>query len=211
MRLKAEQFTGALKQLAPVYFVTGDEPLQQGEVADAIRLAAKKAGYLTREVLSVETGFEWGELALAADSMSLFADKKLIDLRLPSGKPGTDGAKALIDYCQRLPEDTVLLITSPKVTGATLKTKWCQALDQAGAIVQVWPLDGGALIPFSHIAENNIGVIEGAWLDKLAAANNLEIYLGFFPGKKPTSDTFKSATSLDRLGRIVATYHKLLK
>ncbi len=146
MRLNAEQLAGALKQLAPVYFVTGDEPLQQGEVADAIRLAAKNAGYLTREVLSVETGFDWGELSLAADSLSLFADKKIIDLRLPSGKPGTDGAKTLINYCQRLPEDTLLLITAPKITGATLKTKWCQTLDQTGVIVQVWPLDGVALI-----------------------------------------------------------------
>jgi len=146
VRLNTEQLTGALKQLAPVYFVTGDEPLQQGEVADAIRLAAKKTGYATREVFAVETGFEWGELAVAADSMSLFADKKVIDLRLPSGKPGTEGAKALIAYCQRLPDDTLLLITAPKMTAATLKTKWCQALDQAGVIVQVWPLDGSALI-----------------------------------------------------------------
>jgi len=146
VRLNPEQFNTALKQLAPVYFITGDEPLQQGEVADAIRLAAKKSGYTTREVFSVEAGFEWGELALSADSMSLFADKKLIDLRIPSGKPGTEGAKALIDYCQRLPEDNLLLITAPKITAATLKSKWCQALDQAGVIVQVWPLDGAALI-----------------------------------------------------------------
>jgi len=146
VRLNVEQLVAGLKQLAPVYFVSGDEPLQQGEVADAIRLAAKKTGYSTREVFSVEAGFEWGALALAADSMSLFADKKLIDLRLPSGKPGTEGAKALIEYCQRLPEDNLLLITAPKVTGVTLKTKWCQALDKAGVIVQVWPLEGGALI-----------------------------------------------------------------
>ncbi len=146
MRLNPEQFNTALKQLAPVYFITGDEPLQQGEVADAIRLAAKKSGYTTREVFSVEAGFEWGELALSADSMSLFADKKLIDLRMPSGKPGTEGSKALIDYCQRLPEDNLLLISAPKITAATLKSKWCQALDQAGVIVQVWPLEGAALI-----------------------------------------------------------------
>ncbi len=146
MRLNPEQFNTALKQLAPVYFITGDEPLQQGEVADAIRLAAKKSGYTTREVFSVEAGFEWGELALSADSMSLFADKKLIDLRMPSGKPGTEGSKALIDYCQRLPEDNLLLIIAPKITAATLKSKWCQALDQAGVIVQVWPLEGAALI-----------------------------------------------------------------
>jgi len=146
VRLNPEQFNTALKQLAPVYFITGDEPLQQGEVADAIRLAAKKSGYTTREVFSVEAGFEWGELALSADSMSLFADKKLIDLRMPSGKPGTEGSKALIDYCQRLPEDNLLLIIAPKITAATLKSKWCQALDQAGVIVQVWPLEGAALI-----------------------------------------------------------------
>jgi len=146
VRLNPEQFNTALKQLAPVYFITGDEPLQQGEVADAIRLAAKKSGYTTREVFSVEAGFEWGELALSADSMSLFADKKLIDLRMPSGKPGTEGSKALIDYCQRLPEDNLLLISAPKITAATLKSKWCQALDQAGVIVQVWPLEGAALI-----------------------------------------------------------------
>lgn len=158
MRLNAEQLAGSLKQLAPVYFVTGDEPLQQGEVADAIRLAAKNAGYLTREVLSVETGFQWGELALVADSLSLFADKKIIDLRLPSGKPGTEGAKALINYCQRLPEDTLLLITAPKVTGATLKAKWCQALDQAGVIVQVWPLDGAALIQWLQRRTQNRGL-----------------------------------------------------
>lgn len=146
MRVSVDQLAGALKQLAAVYFVTGDEPLQQGEVADAIRLAARKAGYSSREVLTVETGFEWNELAFSADSMSLFADKKIIDLRMPAGKPGIEGAKALIDYCQRLPEDTLLLITAPKLTSATLKSKWCQALDQAGVIIQVWPLEGSALI-----------------------------------------------------------------
>lgn len=146
MRFNTEQLYGSLTKLSSVYFITGDEPLQQGEVADAIRLAAKESGYITREVLSVEANFEWGELIVAADSMSLFADKKVIDLRLPSGKPGTEGAKILIEYCQRLPEDTLLLITAPKLTAATLKTKWCLALDQAGVIVQVWPLEGAGLI-----------------------------------------------------------------
>lgn len=160
MRLNTEQLTGALKQLAPVYLVTGDEPLQQGEVADAIRLAAKKSGYVTREVFSVETGFEWGEMSLAADSMSLFTDKKIIDLRIPSGKPGAEGSKALIEYCQRIPEDTLLLITTAKLTAATLKSKWCQALDKAGVIVQVWPLDGSALLQ---------------WLQRRAQSRGLQI------------------------------------
>ncbi len=146
MRLKPEQLETSLKKMAAVYLISGDEALQSGETADAIRKAAKNAGYITREVLSVETGFEWNELSVAANSMSIFADKKLIDLRLITGKPGTEGAKALSNYCQHLPEDTLLLITSPKLAGATLKTKWFQSIEQAGVVVQTWPLEGADLI-----------------------------------------------------------------
>ncbi len=147
MRLKPEQLDSALaKKLAQIYFVTGDEPLQSGEASDAIRLAAKKAGYVTREVLSVETGFNWNELAVTADSLSIFVEKKFIDLRLSTAKPGNEGGKALIHYCQRLPADTLLLITSPKLEKSALKTKWFQAIDQAGVVVQVWPLDGVDLL-----------------------------------------------------------------
>jgi len=146
MRLKPEQLETSLKKMAAVYLISGDEALQSGEAADSIRKAAKNAGYITREVLSVETGFEWNELSVAANSMSIFADKKLIDLRLITGKPGTEGAKALSNYCQHLPEDTLLLITSPKLAGATLKTKWFQSIEQAGVVVQTWPLEGADLI-----------------------------------------------------------------
>lgn len=147
MRIKLEQLAGALKSnLAALYFITGDEPLQLGEAADAIRLAVKKQGYTTREVLTVETGFEWNELGIEADSFSIFADKKLIDLRMPSGKPGAEGSKALIKYCQRVPEDTILIITSAKLEKSSLNTKWFQAIDQAGVVIQVWPLDGADLI-----------------------------------------------------------------
>ena len=147
MRIKPEQLGAALKKsLAPVYFISGDEPLQLGEIADAIRKAAKKAGFENREILSAETGFEWNQLAFTADSYSLFADKKIIDLRLPSGTPGIDGSKALIAYCERLPEDTLLLVTAGKIAGGALKTKWLEALDKKGVVIQVWPLEGSDLI-----------------------------------------------------------------
>lgn len=143
MRLKPEQLAGALqKGLAPIYFISGDEPLQQGEMADAVRAAARKAGYDNREVLVADTGFSWNEVAEAAGSLSIFADKKIIDLRLPTGTPGTDGAKALISYCERVPEDTLLLITAAKMAGASLKARWFQALDKVGCVIQVWPLEG---------------------------------------------------------------------
>jgi DNA polymerase III subunit delta len=147
MRIKPEQLGVALKKsLAPVYFISGDEPLQLGEIADAIRKAAKKAGFENREILSAETGFEWNQLAFTADSYSLFADKKIIDLRLPSGTPGIDGSKALIAYCERLPEDTILLVTAGKIASSALKTKWLEALDKKGVVIQVWPLEGSDLM-----------------------------------------------------------------
>ena len=147
MRIKPEQLHAALqKGLLPVYFITGDEPLQLGELADAIRRVARKAGYDNREVLSVDNGFQWNQLAFEANSLSIFTDKKIIDLRLPSGAPGAEGANTLVNYCRRLPEDTILLITAGKVASSSIKSRWFEALDAAGIVIQVWPLEGQDLM-----------------------------------------------------------------
>jgi len=148
MYLKPEQFDSALqKNLAPVYFFTGDEPLRLGEMADAVRASARKAGYTSREILSTEvTAFNWNQLSQSAANLSIFAEKKLLDLRLPSGAPGTEGAKALTAYCEHLPEDTVLLVTAGKVSRESLKARWMQALDKIGVIIQVWPLENKDLL-----------------------------------------------------------------
>lgn len=147
MRLKPEQLQAGLqKSLLPVYFICGDEPLQLGEAADLVRAAARQVGYSVREVISIDQGNEWPQLAVEADALSIFAEKKLIDLRLPSAKPGSDGSKALIAYCQNLPADTVLLITAGKLDSASQKTQWFQVIDKVGVIVQVWPLQGQELL-----------------------------------------------------------------
>lgn len=147
MRIKPEQTEQHFLQgLAPVYLISGDEPLQLGEMADAVRIAAKKAGFDTREILSADTGFEWNALTVSAGSSSIFSDKKIIDLRLPAAKPGAEGSKALISYCERLPEDTLLLISTGKLAPDSLKSRWFQALDKAGVVIQVWPLEGQDLI-----------------------------------------------------------------
>lgn len=147
MWLRAEQLPSALsKQLAPIYFLSGDEPLQLGEAADAVRRAAKKAGYESRELLTVDANFAWGDFLQAADSMSIFSEKKIIDLRLPSGKAGTEGSKALVNYCARLPEDTLLLITAAKLDKSAKKSKWVTTLEQQGVAIQVWPLEGADLV-----------------------------------------------------------------
>ena len=147
MRLKPDQLNAALqKGLASVYFLSGDEPLQLGEMADAIRKAARATGYNSREIFSVDSTFSWSQLALAADSMSIFSDKKIIELRIPSSTVGTEGAKALSTYCQRLPADTLLLISIGKLASATLKSRWLESIDKVGVVIQVWALDGQDLL-----------------------------------------------------------------
>lgn len=147
MRLKPEQLDSAVqKALQPVYLISGDEPLQVGEAADAVRSAARRADYHVREVISIDQGNEWQRLSEEAGSLSIFADKKVIDLRLPSAKPGSEGGKALVAYCQHLPADTLLLVTAGKLDAASQKTQWFQAIDNVGVIVQVWPLQGPELV-----------------------------------------------------------------
>ncbi len=142
MQLRPEQLEARLgRQLDPVYFISGDEPLRVLEAADAVRAAAQSQGYSEREVMTVQAGFDWDALASSADSLSLFAERRVIDLRLPMGKPGDAGARALRAYAERLPEDTLLLVTSGKLDPAARKSKWLQALDAAGVVVQVWPLN----------------------------------------------------------------------
>jgi DNA polymerase III subunit delta len=144
MQLKPEQLDAHLKKtLAPLYFISGDEPLRVLEAADAVRAAARAQGYDEREVLTVQAGFDWNSLLAGAGNLSLFAERKVIDLRLPTGKPGDAGAKALREYAGHLPEDTLLLITAGRLEPAARNSKWVQALEQAGVMIPVWPLGAG--------------------------------------------------------------------
>lgn len=142
MQLKPEQLDSHLKkQLAPVYFISGDDPLRVMEAADAVRAAARAQGYDERDVLTVQPGFDWYSLQSGAGSLSLFSSRRIIDLRMPTGKPGREGAQALRDYAEQVPEDTLLLVTAGKLDPAARKSKWVQALDKAGVVLFVWPMD----------------------------------------------------------------------
>ncbi len=127
--------------LAPVYLLAGQEPLLLLEAADAVRAAARRHGYVEREVLEAgEGGFDWGYLASSSQQGSLFGgDRKLLDLRLPGGKPGKDGSEALKHWAAAVPADTVLLITCTQ-WGKAWETAWVDALSQCGWYVPVWPL-----------------------------------------------------------------------
>jgi DNA polymerase-3 subunit delta len=127
--------------LAPLYVIHGDEPLLSLEAADAVRTKARSDGYTEREVFTVERGFEWGRVAASAASISLFASRKLVELRIPSGKPGTDGANALTAYCARLPPDTVTIVALPRLDRAGQNSAWFAALARMGVVVNVYPVD----------------------------------------------------------------------
>jgi len=143
MQLKPEQVDAHLrKSLAPVYFISGDEPLRVMEAADAIRAVARGQGYDERDVLTAQAGFDWDRLMSEAGNLSLFSQRRVLDLRLPTGKPGAEGSKALRAYAERPPDDTLLLVTAGKLEPAARKSKWVQALDKAGVVVFVWPLKG---------------------------------------------------------------------
>lgn len=141
MRLRANQLDTELKKsLLPIYFVTGDEPLLIQEALDSIRLACKQQGYDERKILEVDRKFNWQSLVEESNTLSLFSEKILTELRLGSSKPGVPGGKALQTYCKTLPEDRVLLISANKIDAGTLKTKWCSEIDRVGAIIQIWPI-----------------------------------------------------------------------
>ncbi len=144
-KLRPEQLNAALKkQLSPVYMAFGDEALLAQEACDQIRSGARAAGFLERELYHNESGFDWNQVLEAANSLSLFADKKIIEGRLPTGKPGNDGAKALLDYAEAVKhgagEDNILLLVGAKLDAATQRAKWFKALEPLGNFVQIWPI-----------------------------------------------------------------------
>ena len=138
MQLRPEALEGHLsKGLAPLYVITSDEHLLALEAADKIRRAARAAGHTERDVLTVERTFKWGELLAANQALSLFGDKKLIELRIPSGKPGKDGSAALQAYAKDLSPDNLTLITLPKLDWQTAKASWVAALQQAAVYIEI--------------------------------------------------------------------------
>jgi DNA polymerase-3 subunit delta len=141
MNIRPDQLTDILnKQLHPVYLISGDEPLQVMESADRVRAACRQQDYSEREVFDIDNTFDWQLLKDEANSMSLFASRRILDLRIPSAKPGRDGGQALKEYAANPPEDTVLLITAGKLEAAQKKTAWFSALDQIGVVMQCWPI-----------------------------------------------------------------------
>jgi len=139
MRLYSNQLKTHLKQgLLSTYLLVGDEPLQLQEAGDAIKAKAAAEGFSEREVYTVDNKFQWHELQNSAGNMSLFAAKRIIDLHLPTGKPGAKGSKGIVDFVENMPADVMLIIRCDEWTAANDKTKWVKTIIDKGAFLRVY-------------------------------------------------------------------------
>ena len=210
MNVRPDQLKSVItRSVYPVYMVSGDEPLQQMESLDMIRSYLREQDFSEREVLDVDAQFDWQRLMDEAASMSLFATRRIVELRLPTGKPGRQGSQALKEYLERPPEDTVLIVNAGKVDGSAKKSAWFKTIDQNGVVVQFWPVpverlsgwlakrfkmrdmdaDADVLSYISQHVEGNL----------LAADQEIEkLYLLLGPGKINYADVAEAVTSQSR-------------
>ncbi len=142
MKLQLNQLSSHLSsKLAPCYLVTGDEHLLVDEALDAIRSAAREQGFTSREVhVGAATGFDWGQLGVSGANLSLFAERRIVELRLPTGKPGRIGSQAIADFVEQLSPDLMLIVSTPKLDRNNSNAKWVKALAAAGAHLTIWPV-----------------------------------------------------------------------
>ncbi len=170
-KLRPEQLTKELKKaVAPIYWISGDEPLVVQECSDEIRAAAKNAGFIERELYHADNSFDWNLLHYAGQSLSLFGNQKIIELRI-TGKLNDAGRKALVEYCSSPPpSDLLLLIISPKIERSTQNAKWFKAVESASQFIQVWPINGVQLPRWINQRAQKMGLsIEPAALDILSS------------------------------------------
>ncbi|HKZ74593.1 MAG TPA: DNA polymerase III subunit delta [Steroidobacteraceae bacterium] len=161
MKLTSESLSPHLqRQLSHAYLISGDEPLTAGEAADAVRAKARASGCTEREVHFVGAGFSWNDLAASVNTLSLFAARKLVEIRLASAKPGAAGGAALVKLIEARIPDTLLLILAPRLDRDAQGADWVRAMQSHGAWVQVWPVERDKL---------------GAWLAGRARALGLQI------------------------------------
>lgn len=149
MKVSANQLGQHLrKTLLPCYLVSGDEPLLVQEALDAIRQKARSDGFDSRDLYVATTGFDWADLGASAGNLSLFAERRIIELQLPTGKPGKPGSAAIVDMITKTGPDILFVVRTPKLDRNTAASKWAKALEAAGGLVQVWPIGPRELVPW---------------------------------------------------------------
>ena len=206
MKLSGDNLAANLsRQLAPVYLVSGDEPLLVNEAADAIRARARSQGFTERELHVVERGFSWDELIAGSRLMSLFAERKIIEIRMTNPTPGEQGADAIIELISQPSPDNLVLIITGKMDGRVQSSRWVSAIEKHGVVVQIWPLELARLPAWirERLAKQNLKAdadaatllaerVEG---NLLAAHQEVEKLALLLPPGPVTADTIVEAVA----------------
>lgn len=164
MKIKPDQLQTHLqnslqaKQLSPIFIISGDEPLLSQEAADDIRSTARQLGFNERETFHVDARFDWNLVFNETNALSLFADKKIIELRIANGKPGDKGSKAICELCDNLNDTNLLLIILPKLEKGGYQSKWMKTLENHGVHIQVWPVSPQQLPRWINQRLNQSGI-----------------------------------------------------
>lgn len=187
------------------YLISGDEPLLTGEAADAIRAAAKAKGFTERDVHFMDRGSDWDDVRASAGNMSLFGSLRLVEIRMPTGKPGVAGAAALVSLLEAGDRDTVFLILTPRLDRDAQSSNWVKAVETHGGWVQVWPIDPERIGPWLRGRARRLGLdisAEGIEIlaertegNLLAAHQELEKLRLIAPTGPITADTILSSVA----------------
>ena len=184
----------SVQPLSAAYLIHGEEELLRIEALDAIRSAARSQQYNEREVINIETGFDWASLLSSVHSVGLFADKKLLEIHIPSGKPGKEGAAVLQQLAEQLPEDTCLLLILPKLERLQTQSKWFSSWAKNAQIFEAKAINQNAL---------------PQWIKNRLAAQNLNIdndALALF-AEKVEGNLLAAKQEIDKLALIHPARH----
>jgi DNA polymerase III subunit delta len=147
LKFNSDTLPAHLEQhLLPAYLISGDEPLLVAEATDAVRAKARASGFTERETHFMERGGDWNDVRASANNLSLFAERRIVEIRMPTAKPGNAGSAALVALLEARDPDRVLLITAPKLDRDAQGSEWVRAVETHGALVQVWPVDATRLV-----------------------------------------------------------------
>lgn len=142
MKISGDHLASSLARgLRPIYLISGDEPLLVNEAADAVRAQARADGYAERELHVVERGFDWNALLTESRALSLFSQRKIVEIRMANPTPGEQGGAAIAELANDPAPDTLVLVITGKLDGRTLNARWASAIDKQGVLVQVWPVE----------------------------------------------------------------------
>jgi DNA polymerase III subunit delta len=159
LKLTPDALSGHLEQqLLRAYLISGDDPLLSGEAADAIRASARAKGFTERDVHFMERGSDWDDVRASSSNLSLFGARRLVEIRMPTGKPGVAGGAALVSMLEIDDQDTVYLIMTPRLDRDVQSANWVKTVETKGAFVQVWPIDSDRMTPWLRGRAKRLGL-----------------------------------------------------